>query len=388
MRLLAEKIPLLLLGSIAAVLAVVSQQDWGALNSTATLSLTLRSENAVVSYARYLRRIFWPNDLAIFYPHPADTLTALQVALAAVVLVALAAVAVRLARRAPYLLVGLLWFGIVLGPVIGLIQIGGQGMADRYAYTSTVGIFVALVWAAAEWLPGWKPGLRAAAAAAVTSLALCAAWQVLFWRDSETVFTRAAAVTKDNAMAHLNLGCNYFDKGNNVAARRDFLQALEIQPENTMLWNNLANVDRVSGDVNTAIQEYARALQYDPDNRQSILYLGRILAAHGKKADAERLFKHLHQLADFIPEPLVELGKLYADEGRWPEAVATWNDIVKLYPDDHYGQVHLAEAEAALKRSAPTGEVKADGKSSFTAGAHRARHFRFMKEAPPLCFAT
>ena len=141
------------------MLAVLSQEDTGAIQPAGVLALPLRVENALVSYAVYVRRVFWPSDLAIYYPHPGPSLSIWSAVGAAIFLAAITAAALRLRRRAPYVLTGWLWFGIVLGPVIGLVQIGGQAMADRYAYPSVIGLFIAIVWGVCDWV---KLGRRAA----------------------------------------------------------------------------------------------------------------------------------------------------------------------------------------------------------------------------------
>ena len=212
-RLIAEKIPLLLLAAAAAALAVRSQQDWGALASGSVFTMQVRVENALVSYALYFRRVFWPSDLCIYYPHPGPSLPLWHVAVAGTMLVAISVGAVLLRRRAPYFLAGWLWFGVVLGPVIGLMQIGSQAMADRYAYPSVIGLFIMIAWGGAAVLRERRQVAWTLGTAALAALAVCASRQVFFFRDSEAAFSRAIAVTQDNVMAHLNLGCAAFDKG-------------------------------------------------------------------------------------------------------------------------------------------------------------------------------
>jgi Flp pilus assembly protein TadD len=344
--LLAEKVPLLILAAIAALLAYLSQQDWGALGTGAVYSAPIRIENALVSYAVYFRRVFWPTDLAIFYPHPGASLPLWKIAGASVFLVATTLGAFAVRRRAPYLLAGWFWFGLALGPVIGLIQIGAQAMADRYAYPSIIGIFIALVWAGGEMLSN-KPRIAGAlAAAAVAGLAVCASFQTLFFRDSETIFRRTLAVTSNNDLAHLNLGCALLEKGDFAGARENFIETIRLSPRCHEAWKDLAFVENSLGHDEAAAQDYAKALQIEPDNRGSLLYLGRILAKHGRTKDAEALFLRLRELEPDRPEPCVELGDLYAARGRWNDATTLWTSYLAAHPADETGQRRLAAALA------------------------------------------
>jgi tetratricopeptide (TPR) repeat protein len=344
-RLLLEKLPLLVLAIVAAKLAIQSQQDWGALSSTNVLSMQLRLENAVFSYATYVRRIFWPDDLAIYYPHPGRSLTALQVGVALTVMTVLSLAAVVLRRRAPYFLAGWLWFGLVLGPVIGLMQIGSQGMADRYMYLAGLGLLVAIVWGVAEWTPRrWQ------IAAAVTALALAtcgAAHQVLFWRNTETVFTHALAVTTKNPMAHYSLGSMQAATGPNRDAREHLRRAVWMSPSIHAAWENLGQVETKMGKYRQAIACYDNALKLQPNNERTLLLKGLLHRKVNDEASAEAAFQKMQQVAPGQPRSYLLLGKLYSETGRWPEAMQQWSAFLQRWPDQSEVRQLLQNAQQA-----------------------------------------
>jgi tetratricopeptide (TPR) repeat protein len=256
------------------------------------------------------------------------------VALSVVVLVAITILAWRMCHRRPELLVGWLWFGVVLGPVIGLIQIGNQAMADRYIYPALAGILVPLVWFLSEVLRFRRPLAVAFASAAILGFAAISARQVGFWRDSEAAFSRAVAVTKNNDVAHLNLGSAYFVKGDLPAAREQFRRSLSLQPLQKNGWNNLAAVEAELGHDQEAISAYQVALRVNPNSPKTSFYLGRLLRKRGDEKDAEALLRKAMELDRAWAEPYVELGKLFADQQRNREAAEMLVPYLKLRPND------------------------------------------------------
>ncbi len=230
-----------------AIIAVTAQQSGGALASTEQLALPERAANAVVSYARYLGKSFWPSDLAVFYPHPGEMLSPALVLGTLLLLAALTIGAALAWRRFPALTVGWLWYGITLGPVIGLVQVGSQAMADRYMYLPLIGLTLALTWTLRALLSG-SPGasrigrfaLTMGAVAVLSALALVSVQQLRHWKSSVALFEHALAVTRDNHVAHTMLGAARLSAGNPVAAVRHWREALRIRPDSLTTTNNLA----------------------------------------------------------------------------------------------------------------------------------------------------
>ncbi len=339
--LLLEKAPLLMLAVGAAVLAVQSQRDWGAIQSEADFPLVTRVNNALVSYVIYLRRIVWPSDLAIYYPHAGSALSIWWGAGAAIILVAATVVFLRMARKSPFILTGWIWFGVALGPVIGLVQIGGQAMADRYAYIPVIGIFVATVWTAADAAKKCRPIATAAGAIAIAMLALAAARQTLTWRNSETVFERDLAVAPSNYLAFLSLGNVRFMRGEYTQAATFYRKSIAMKPAQPSAWNNLGAVEDAQGNDLAAIEDYRRALQMDPNDRKSLLHLGSLLAKRGDVPAAEQLFRKAAEESGARREPSERLAALFEQQGRIPEAAGVWTSYLSTNPGDDLAKKEL-----------------------------------------------
>jgi Tfp pilus assembly protein PilF len=344
LRIVAEKMPLLILAGLGAALAVVSQQDWNAIGADARYPLPTRLANAAIGYLTYLRRLFWPDDLAIFYPHRGVDLSLTHGAFAAAALAAITIGLWRLRRSHPYLLAGWFWFGVVLGPVIGLVQIGGQAMADRYAYPALIGLYLALVWLAGERLPPLLA--RILAVLAIGAFSVVTARQVPTWKNTITVFTHALKVTRENAAAHLNLGCALLDEGDLLRAREEFQKALAISPRSGLGWNNLARTEALLGNEEAAVRTYLKVLQVDPDQKQTLLFLGRLLKKRGRLEHAQRLFERLRELAPHLPQPYFELGEIHAARGELGPAREAWEKYLQIRPEDEALRKRLAELRA------------------------------------------
>jgi hypothetical protein len=234
-RLVVEKLPFLILAVVSSVVTFFVQRKGGAVASVVGLPLGLRVENALVSYGRYLFKTVWPADLATLYPHPGHW-PAWHVLAAVCLLVGVSLLVIAQRRTWPFVLVGWFWFVGTLVPVIGLVQVGIQSMADRYTYLPSVGLLVALVWLAQEAAGRvrLKPAGVAAAAVAACCAVACAAltWrQIGFWRDTETLFSRAVAVTKENYLAYNNLGFYLANHGRTAEALTNYQASVRLKPD-------------------------------------------------------------------------------------------------------------------------------------------------------------
>jgi tetratricopeptide (TPR) repeat protein len=289
----AEKLPLFALAAVASAATIFAQSRGGTVAPLARLGLGERVGNALVAYVVYLRKLFWPSDLAIFYPHAALPLW--KPLLAAAFLLALTVAALRAWPRRGHLLVGWLWFLGVLVPTIGLLQVGSQALADRYLYLPTAGIAIALVWSAAG-LAGAR-GRRAAAVAAfaaVAALAVVTRAQLRHWHDSVALFEHALAVTDDNFVAHAQLGAAFEEQGRLADTIRHYREAVRIRPGYRTAANNLAWLLATSSDPGlrnpaeaVSLAERAVALSEQPD--PAVLdTLAVAYAAAGRFADAAR----------------------------------------------------------------------------------------------------
>ena len=219
--LVVEKIPFLALSAASCAATVISSQIGKTVGTLETYALPERVANAVDAYAVYLAKMVWPVSLAIFYPYRHGAIPAFELALAAATVLGLLALAVVFVRRAPWVTFGVLWYLVTLVPVLGLVQVGGQSMADRYTYVPLIGIFVAVVWtfaAAVEREPRLRAPLVIAAGAAVLALVLVTGRQLAYWRSNEALYERALAVTQGNWIAHNNLGLALFEQGHRATS--------------------------------------------------------------------------------------------------------------------------------------------------------------------------
>lgn len=244
-RLLLEKLPLLLLSAGTAVLTVLAQEHGGSMRSVHQYSLPVRAANALVSYAAYIGHTLWPSGLNAFYPHAGPAIPIWKVAGAGLFLTGASWWAIRQAERRPWLAVGWLWYLIALLPVIGLVQVGDQAMADRYMYLPIIGLLIVIARGLDELAESkvlWKGKVRAAAVACAVLLAGAATVQTTWWENNETLFKRALAVTSDNWFAHISLAASLGMQGDTDGAVAHHREALSIRPRDPILINNLAFV--------------------------------------------------------------------------------------------------------------------------------------------------
>ena len=406
-RLALEKVPLLCLSAVAAVVAALSAAV--AMGSLEALPLRIRLMNGVVAYATYLLRMVWPHHLAVLYPHPANTLYLAQVFAAALVLAALTALPLWQARRRPFLIVGWLWFLGTLAPVIGLIQAGPQASADRYTYVSLIGLFIAVVWGASSVAAAWRYQRVLAGAAggiAVAALSLAAAVQVSYWRDSETLFTHTLKVTTRNAVIHNNLGNVLLDQGRldeafqhyatavridhkyayahtNLGAmyrRRGELEkaleycakAVELDPNYADGHSNLGNVYFSQGKHDKAITHYTKALELDPNKANTYSNLGNALLRKGETGRAVAAYREALRLDPASASAHSNLGGAFFTQGKLDEAMAHYRKALELKPD--YADAHCNLGTALLSQGQLEGAVdhltKAAALNPTSAGAH------------------
>ena len=250
------------------------------------MPVSARISNAIVTYVVYVRQMLWPAKLAVFYPHPEHRLPMWEVGLALMVVVGLTIATFVLRKRAPYLIVGWLWYLGMLVPVIGLVQVGWQGRADRYTYLPQIGLYMAVTWAVADLTVSWRfqrTVLGAVAALLVAALSWCAWLQTSYWRDSETLFTHALAVTSNNDVALNNLGIIFLDKGQLDEAISKLQAAIDLRPDNGPAHDNLAKALLRKGRLPEAMVHYRKFLEIEPGNVEARNTLGTALIQQGQR---------------------------------------------------------------------------------------------------------
>lgn len=287
LQLIVEKIPLIALSAGSSIVTFLAQR--GAIGWTEQLPVSARISNAIVTYVVYIRQMLWPAKLAVFYPHPENRLPTWEISLALVVLVGITVAAFVLRKKAPYLITGWLWYLGMLVPVIGLVQVGWQGHADRYTYLPQVGLYIAVTWAVADLTLSWRfqrIALGAAAALLVGVLSWRAWLQTSYWRDSETLFTHALAVTSNNDVALNNLGIIFLDKGQLDEAISKLQAAIDLRPENGPAHDNLAKALLQKGRAAEAMVHYRKFLEIEPENVEARNILGTALIQQGRVREA------------------------------------------------------------------------------------------------------
>jgi Flp pilus assembly protein TadD len=339
-RLWLEKAPLIALSLASCAVTYLAQARGEAVRTTEMYPLAVRVWNAVVSYARYAWKAFWPSDLAVYYPHPSSLGKGVpwgEVVVAGSFLVAVTVVSVGWFRRRPYLLAGWMWFLGTLVPVIGLVQVGGQAMADRYTYIPLVGLFLMAAWGTWDLLPGTGRG-RAAYAAGWGAIVLCLSAasyvQAGYWRDSVTLFTRALQVTEDNWLVHNNMGNALLGRGRPREAIPHLLTSLRIKPGNAMAHANLGNAYRNTGRKEEGEAQYREALRLDPGNATAKINLAVVLAEKGRIDDAILELQEVGRRAPGLWEVHYNLGILLRARGREEEAAVSLRKAARLNPQD------------------------------------------------------
>jgi protein O-mannosyl-transferase len=354
-KLLVEKIPLLALSVASAVITMLVQQAGGAMRSTQQFSLGVRIENALVAYATYLWNMIWPTRLAPLYPHPGDSLAGWQIALSVLVLVAISGLVFKLRTRR-YLPVGWLWFLGTLVPVIGLIQVGDQAMADRYAYIPLIGVFVMIAWGATEFAGTQKKRittLATLAALLLVGLGEATHQQLGYWSSSYELWSHTLAVTQKNFIAEDNLGGALVLEGKVEDAYPHFQAAAQINPHDPMSHFNLGAYLQEHNQVHEAVEQYETILRLTTDRplrASTYANLGTAYRTLGDYDKAEESYQQALLLNPGQFNAYLGRGVLLEKQGKLDEAIASYKRSVELAPTDQ-GYVRMAHALQAAGRT-------------------------------------
>ena len=284
--LIAEKIPLIVLAVVSSIITFYAQKSGGAVSSVDSLAIGTRLANAITSYAAYLDKMVMPYNLAVFYPYT-DTFNFITVSLSALLLIFITTVVLLAVKEKPYLVVGWFWYLGTLFPVIGIVQVGSQSMADRYTYIPLIGVFVMIVWGIVDLLNRQRYGktvLRTATL--VFPLFIWVSWvQVGLWKNNETLFMHALDVTRNNYIIHYNLGITLYEQGDVDGAIREYQESLQIKPDLAEAHNNLGTILLLKGYPDEAIRHYLESLRVNPHQTDTYNDLG---AAYLRKGNIRR----------------------------------------------------------------------------------------------------
>lgn len=356
MRLVREKIPLIAIAAVSSVVTVIVQRRGGAVGNLTTYPLVLRLENAVVNYVAYIGKTVWPARLSAFYPYR-QSVSAWVVAGATLLLIGATVAVARGARSRPYLLVGWLWYLGTLTPVIGVVQVGLQSMADRYTYVPLVGLFIIVAWGAADLAERWLPQravLPATAALVLGALAIIARSQVETWRNSLALWQHAVDVTSDNAYAQYNLGVVLVQAGRVDEGISRFREALRIDPTYPDVHIDLGNALNARGAFDEAVTEFATVVRLRPDYAEARIAYGNLLRSRGRNSDAIVQYREAARLNPALASAHNELGNALTSDGQFADAMAEYAEAVRLAPD--FAEAHN-NVGAALARAGKSEEA-------------------------------
>ena len=393
LRLIIEKIPFFILAIISCILTFLAQQSSGAVQALGVLSIKTRTANALVSYVTYVLKAIWPINLAVFYPHPGDALSEWTIIGAALVIAAAILLSIRTFKKYPYIAVGLFWYLGTLVPVIGMVQVGEQAMADRYTYIPLIGLFILIAWGVPDLLKKWryrKIFLGLSAVVIILVLTVITLSQASHWKNGIALFENAVKVTENNYKAQNNLGTalgsvdldraiyhykeslkikpNYVralynlgtalsEKGNYDEAVLCFTKALEINPKHTDARMNMANVLFKQDKSDKAVFHYNEIIKTDSENADVHYNLAYVLSYQGKLDDA---ILHYKQALRINPEYLkahYNLGNILLKQGKTEEAFTHFTEAIKINPD--YVQAYNKIGEILFKQG------KIDGAKVF-----------------------
>jgi tetratricopeptide (TPR) repeat protein len=387
--LITEKLPLLALAAASAVITMKSQLAVGNIDMDKRLSLSIRLGNAIISYVRYLGKAFWPSRLALFYPHPGASLEAWRVWAALVVLLAISGLAIALSRRR-YPLVGWLWFLGTLVPMIGLVQLNRQAMADRYAYIPFIGLFIVVSWGVADLAeqrhlsPVWLGG---ASMAVLLVLAAVTYRQIGFWGDNLSLWSHALEVTRGNYLAENIVGSTLLDQGHSEEALPHLQAATEMNPADPSAYMYMGAYDQQHGQLRQAIAQYQQAITLSDGAGQRNLWLrsstfARMGSAYRQLGDLEPAGQSFRKALAINPndsQVWLALGIVTQLSGNPTSAIQAYSQALKIQPSD-VGYLLLARA---LQQTGHDNEAQA----AISEARRRSRDFPTAQRSVDAVFA-
>jgi Flp pilus assembly protein TadD len=343
LRLVLEKVPFLALTAVSSLVTFFAQQKWGLVQPLEVIPLQLRIANTFISYVSYIGKMIWPHPLTVLYPYPV-TLPVWKVAGSILLLVCISLVVLSTVRRRPYLAVGWFWYIGTLVPVVGLVQVGVQAMAERYTYVPLIGIFIVIAWGVPEFVMRRRFGERVlgTVAAVVLSILMVTTWlQVRHWANSITLFEHALKVDADNCAVRNSLADVLKAQGRTDEAMSHYTEVLRQAPDYAIAHNNLAGLLAAQGKTDGAISHYTKALQIKPDFAAAHNNLGGLLGKQGKTAEAISHLTEAVRIKPHFAEAHCNLGGLLGKQGSIAEAISHLTEALRIKP-------HFAEAHSSL----------------------------------------
>ncbi len=327
-RVIIEKIPFFALAAVSSVITFIVQKGSGGVPDLNTISLQSRVANVFLSYTRYIGKMFWPENLAVFYPLDVDSVTFWQVAMCILLFFVISISVICFRRNQKYLPVGWFWFVGTLIPVIGLIQAGAQAYADRYTYISYIGLFIIIAWGLPELLSKWpqrKIVLGLSMVVVLTTLGICAHQQASYWKNSDGLFTHALKVTQGNYIAYNNRGITYDKLGRYQESIDDCKQAIRIRPDYADAYYNLGVTYGKLGRWQEAIDVHKQTIKIKPNYVKAYNNLGSAYGKFSRWQEAIDAFKQAIKIEPDCVEVITNLGIVYNRLGRYQESIDACN---------------------------------------------------------------
>jgi tetratricopeptide (TPR) repeat protein len=383
--LLWEKMPLFFLSALSSVVTYIAQESSGAVNSLAVIPFHIRIANATVSYASYIEKMIWPHHLAVFYPYP-ESISSWKIAGAGLLFGGISVAVCKMVRTKPYVAVGWLWYIGTLVPVIGIVQVGVQKMADRYTYVTLIGLFIIIAWGVPDILVRWRHKrviLAVSTTFILSAVMICTWFQIKNWQNSITLFEHALNVTVDNSVAHINLGEALAGQGKIDAAVSHYHEALRIKPnlaaphlnlgvalkEGGKLGEAINHFSKVlglksdcaeahyelgdtlsrKGDFTSAIEHYLEAVRIKPEYAKVYNNLGVILARQNKDKEAIVHFYKAVQIDSTYAGAYYNLGKIFANQDKIEDAILNYKKTLHFSPENTQALYNLSWILASHK---------------------------------------
>ncbi|MBI5216559.1 MAG: tetratricopeptide repeat protein [Ignavibacteriae bacterium] len=330
---LLEKLPFIILAIASSIITFIAQRQGEAMNLGDALPFHERLINAIISYAQYIGKTFVPTNLAVFYPHPGSDFSPGMLAGATILLSLITIVVWKQKTQRPFLAFGWLWFLGTLIPMLGIVQVGMQGMADRYMYVPIIGLAVMLAWGVPSLMNQWKNHrtiLLVTFVFVTLSMMFATRTQVSYWKNSKTILEHTLSVTTDNYFAHYCLGLDFADSGKTDEAILHFREALRINPSYPLTHNNLGAALSRKGNFDEAIPLFRESIRLMPSHPPTYNNFGVTLAQQGKLDEAETQWLRAIELDPEFADAHANLGRLFFLQEKTEEAIQHFETAIRL----------------------------------------------------------
>jgi Flp pilus assembly protein TadD len=360
-HLIQEKIPLFALLAVSSIVTFLVARSVGAVAKLVGLPLKIRICNALISYVEYMGKMIWPVHLAVFYPHAGQNISILYAIISAVLLLAVTILIFRFTKDRRYLLTGWFWYLGTLVPVIGLVQVGPQALADRYTYITLTGLFIIIAWGLPDLLAGWrykKIALTLAALLIILAMSICTHFQLRHWQNNLTLFQHALDVTEDNYVAHFCITGPLRKQDRLDEAIYHCSEVVRLRPDSLDAQSNLAYVLYDAGRLDEAVKECRKYLQMKPDDQDMLNALGITLGQQGKFAEAVKEYEKILRIQPQNAFAHNNLGVVFLRQGKFDEAIGYFSQALQIDPNNTLARNNLNFALAEKQKLQSTENTK------------------------------